>query len=101
MSNQSDSVRAELAAAKAAELAAAKKSLGTTPEERSERGRKVKKATSPRRLRSRGRDVVFSVRCRSDVIEAIKKHCAAQSTSIAEWFEAMVKQQLAKDGERV
>jgi ectoine hydroxylase-related dioxygenase (phytanoyl-CoA dioxygenase family) len=98
MSDQSASVRAELAAARLAELAAAKKNLGATAEERSERGSKVKKATSARRLRSRGRDVVFSVRCRPDLIEAIKKHCTANHMTIAEWFESMVEQQLAKEG---
>ena len=101
MSNQSDSVRAKLDAAKKAELAAlaaAKKNLAPTAEERSKRGSKVKKATSARRLRSRGRDVVFSVRCRPDLIDAIKEHCAARRMTIAEWFEEVAEQRLATNG---
>lgn len=88
MSKHDDDVRAQLAAAKA--------SLGVTAAARSARGKRVKEATSTRRLRATGRDVTWSVRCRGDLPDAIKRHCDQQGISIAAWFEQLMDRELGE-----
>jgi hypothetical protein len=79
-----------------AELAAAKANLAPTARGRTERGKAVKAAISPKRLRATGRDAVFSVRCRGDIPDAIRKLAEAQGLKIAEWFESLIDAEIEK-----
>ena len=78
MSKQLTSLERELDAAKAA--------LGATAAARKARGDAVKAATSSGRDRTY-RSEVFSVRCRSDISEGLRKLAKAEGLSLAEWFE--------------
>lgn len=75
----------------------ASKSLTPAANARRKREKDVKSAVDRQSFRARGRDEVFSFRCRQDLLEEIKTTSRQRGMSIAEWMEQIIEAALAME----